>query len=296
MPVDMPFVWDADWAKAALEGWNGHAAHAQQDAAPAELRHTEGCLGGGYGGPCTCAVSPSDATGNEPKPCQQCDPSVGYVCEEHGDDDEADAYRHACEIMEQFQAERAKRGVEIGTQGSLCDGIAWLYQKLEELESPTATGKADAASAGGLPAELSKAFVTLESSGGEGRTIVLKFNQREDAYAVHDFLLKGGGKEYTYGATSAADVEHLRQLKHEVCMMYQALDDGEWAEHVAVTPEGQCLETAITKFVGKVAATSAADAMDAERECQYPHESTECKGCGWTEGAAIAASRQGGEA
>jgi hypothetical protein len=38
---------------------------------------------------------------------------------------------------------------------------------------------------------------------------------------------------------------------------------------------------------------SAADAMDAERECQYPHESAECKGCGWTDRAAIAASQKG---
>ena len=36
--------------------------------------------------------------------------------------------------------------------------------------------------------------MTMESNGGEGRSIVLKFNQRRDAYAVHDFLLKAAAK------------------------------------------------------------------------------------------------------
>lgn len=42
--------------------------------------------------------------------------------------------------------------------------------------------------------ELRNAFITLESNGGEGRTIVLKFNQRDDAYAVHGLLVKGGAE------------------------------------------------------------------------------------------------------
>ena len=50
------------------------------------------------------------------------------------EDQNGDPYVYACEIMEQEQAERAKRGVEIGTQGSLCDGIAWVYGRLRELE------------------------------------------------------------------------------------------------------------------------------------------------------------------
>lgn len=45
--------------------------------------------------------------------------------------------------------------------------------------------------------ELSNAFITIESR-GEGRIIALKFNHSDDAYAVHDFLLKGGGKDYMY--------------------------------------------------------------------------------------------------
>lgn len=51
---------------------------------------------------------------------------------------ESDAYHYACEIMEEGQRERAKRGVEIGTEGSLCDGVAWLFARIKELEE-TAT-------------------------------------------------------------------------------------------------------------------------------------------------------------
>jgi hypothetical protein len=47
----------------------------------------------------------------------------------------ADAYNHACDVMERWQAERAAAGKEVGTTGSLCDGIAWLYGRLDELEA-----------------------------------------------------------------------------------------------------------------------------------------------------------------
>jgi len=46
----------------------------------------------------------------------------------------ADAYSYACEIMEQHQAKRVNAGKDPGTIGSLCDGLAWLYGKIEELE------------------------------------------------------------------------------------------------------------------------------------------------------------------
>lgn len=47
----------------------------------------------------------------------------------------ADAYNHACEVMEHWQAEREKLGKVVGTTGSLCDGIAWLYNHIDELEA-----------------------------------------------------------------------------------------------------------------------------------------------------------------
>jgi hypothetical protein len=50
----------------------------------------------------------------------------------------ADAYNYACEIMETWQEERFKAGKEIGTQGSLCDGICWLYQYVDDLEAELA--------------------------------------------------------------------------------------------------------------------------------------------------------------
>lgn len=48
---------------------------------------------------------------------------------------EADAYNIACELMEEGWRERAKRGVEIGTQGSLCDGISWIFDRVKKLEA-----------------------------------------------------------------------------------------------------------------------------------------------------------------
>ena len=51
---------------------------------------------------------------------------------------QADAYNFACEDMEKFQRERFEAGKEVGTQGSLCDGMAWVYGRLNELEAEVA--------------------------------------------------------------------------------------------------------------------------------------------------------------
>lgn len=47
----------------------------------------------------------------------------------------ADAYNHACDEMEAWQEKRRVRGQEAGTTGSLCDGMAWLYEHIEHLEA-----------------------------------------------------------------------------------------------------------------------------------------------------------------
>ena len=47
----------------------------------------------------------------------------------------ADAYNHACSMMEQYQAERKAARKEVGTESSLCDGISWLYTRIASLES-----------------------------------------------------------------------------------------------------------------------------------------------------------------
>lgn len=47
----------------------------------------------------------------------------------------ADAYVIACQEMEQWQHKRRKAGKEVGTTGSLVDGIAWLYGYVDDLES-----------------------------------------------------------------------------------------------------------------------------------------------------------------
>ena len=50
----------------------------------------------------------------------------------------ADAYNHACSEMERWQHQRWKAGKEVGTTGSLCDGISWLYGRIDELEAKLA--------------------------------------------------------------------------------------------------------------------------------------------------------------
>jgi hypothetical protein len=116
MPVDMPFVWDADWAKAALEGWNGHAAHAQQDAAqPDGDPWTLGFEAGKRVGAQLAAVSPTDATGKA---------------------ETLDALQKAAKLL------RAAGFCMTGTASSQI--VAAINAHSD------ATGKADAASAGGL--------------------------------------------------------------------------------------------------------------------------------------------------
>ena len=47
----------------------------------------------------------------------------------------ADAYNHATDEMERWQRERLAAGREAGCEGSLCDGMAWLYGALERAEA-----------------------------------------------------------------------------------------------------------------------------------------------------------------
>ena len=47
----------------------------------------------------------------------------------------AEAYDTACEEMEAYQLKRAKAGKEAGTTLSLVDGMAWVYERLDELDA-----------------------------------------------------------------------------------------------------------------------------------------------------------------
>ena len=47
----------------------------------------------------------------------------------------ADAYNHACSEMARWQKERLNAGKDAGCEGSLCDGMAWLYGQIEQLEA-----------------------------------------------------------------------------------------------------------------------------------------------------------------
>lgn len=56
----------------------------------------------------------------------------------------ADAYSHACSEMEAWQAKRRKAGKEVGTEGSLCDGMGWVYERLAATEAEIAALRKDA--------------------------------------------------------------------------------------------------------------------------------------------------------
>lgn len=56
----------------------------------------------------------------------------------------ADAYNNACDEMERWQKQRKADGKEVGTTGSLCDGIAWLYLHVSKLERELEEARKDA--------------------------------------------------------------------------------------------------------------------------------------------------------
>ena len=47
----------------------------------------------------------------------------------------ADAYDIACDDLEQYQQSRIASGKHPGTVRSLCDGMAWAYNRINDLES-----------------------------------------------------------------------------------------------------------------------------------------------------------------
>lgn len=47
----------------------------------------------------------------------------------------ADAYHHACEVLEAWQEARFVAGKDRGCEGSLCDGLSWLQSRVDQLEA-----------------------------------------------------------------------------------------------------------------------------------------------------------------
>ena len=47
----------------------------------------------------------------------------------------ADAYHHACEVMEAWQKARCAAGKDPGCEGSLCDGLSWLQTRITKTEA-----------------------------------------------------------------------------------------------------------------------------------------------------------------
>ncbi len=73
----------------------------------------------------------------EPVACERC-LELERLCDATYVAQGADAYNHACNEMERWQHQRHTVGKVVGTTGSLCDGIAWLYGHIDELEEKIA--------------------------------------------------------------------------------------------------------------------------------------------------------------
>lgn len=86
----------------------------------------------------------------------------------------ADAYNHACDEMERFQQERIAAGRDAGTEGSLCDGMAWLYERIDELESALDESVSIMQSA---ERELRASQAVLGTSGSEGSEVISKIKE-----------------------------------------------------------------------------------------------------------------------
>lgn len=67
------------------------------------------------------------------------------LCDETYVKQGADAYNNACDEMERWQKQRKADSKEVGTTGSLCDGIAWLYLHVSKLEQQLEEARKDAA-------------------------------------------------------------------------------------------------------------------------------------------------------
>ena len=124
---------------------------------------------------------------------------------------QADAYNFACEDMEKFQRERFEAGKEVGTQGSLCDGMAWVYGRLSELEAEVARLRVD----GWFPANLAnvptgdmrRKVLSYWSSGTvEGKYTAEELAYHIAAHAKHGdhFVVAKAWAEYPTAAIDAA--------------------------------------------------------------------------------------------
>jgi hypothetical protein len=82
---------------------------------------------------------------------------------------------------------------------------------------------------------LQKAFMTLQSSGGEDRSIVLKFNRKKNAYIVHDFLLHCAVKDdpSNAGAQQVAEQKDAKWIDSEHSMTLTAKQVMEALEFIA---------------------------------------------------------------
>ncbi len=105
-----------------------------------------------------------------------------------------DAYNHACDEMERWQQTRRQAGKQVGTTHSLCDGIAWLYSYVDQLEERLGVGK-----------QLSDDLIKTEAARHLGEDVVDQCGLtdiREFAHAIE-------------AATRAEQNEHIQALERK---------------------------------------------------------------------------------
>ena len=152
----------------------------------------------------------------------------------------ADAYNHACDMLEQFQAVRAAAGKEIGTEGSLCDAMAWLYGRLDELEA-----QIDASPKVGSDAISVEGTVVFERSEGAGKHCVCCPDSPAHVYGRH---IEWEGKSRP--DQNALDIAILEQV------LYVSGNEGKRVRVTIDVPQATSAE------VGAIECTTCQDSSD----------------------------------
>lgn len=93
-----------------------------------------------------------------------------------------------------------------------------------------------------IPQSIQRAFVTLESNAG-AYSIVMKFNQRHDAFEAHSFLLGMGGKDWP-GSSAGAPVSAVPSAGADSgARMHDVVDDLRRLASSPVYSPNECADT-----------------------------------------------------
>lgn len=134
----------------------------------------------------------------------------------------ADAYHHACSLMERHQKERAVAGKVVGTERSLCDGLSWLYGHIAGLESQLEAERL----------EIAELQAQLEAIGAGGVEPLRKREKSEPVAWVRKIVLE-------MRAMDDAQGDLLR--RSERVRMKRPADESEYVALYAAQPSMECL-------------------------------------------------------